>query len=436
VPSEGESDLVRRVRSLVELRSETRNLAYRAPAEFGPDARSKGELVKSLMAFANTADGGHLLVGVGRSEGGFVVEGVSMAQASSFDPSVVADFARSHCSAMPPFRKYNVWLDGSLVVLIDVLEFTDEPIVCTNDLDDVGGRILRNGALYVRTDAAESVEVRDADDMHRVLRLAQRKHASALLRSVREIVGDRPLTVEAEPRAVDPRVQDQHASCELFFVDCGVDGPHWQLVLHPEQYDVERFSRRELRELRQDAEVAIRGWDVPHADPDNDRSFEGGIESWTNWSRYLEAHRFYRSGFFGWRRRLSEDLTPDVPGREGASLTYVSAIYSVTEQLLFASRLATAMGPPDGQVVLDWEVTGLADRKLWLEPGFGSHHSVEYASGADALRRHVAIPVAELETRWKELAVEWMLELCALFDFSPGPGPVRDWQRGFLLGPS
>lgn len=49
---------------LIDRRCESRGLDYKGPMEFGDSKTEQGALMKDLMAFANTQDGGYIVVGV------------------------------------------------------------------------------------------------------------------------------------------------------------------------------------------------------------------------------------------------------------------------------------------------------------------------------------------------------------------------------------
>ena len=74
---------------MLERQAESRGLDYKAPMSFGPGNREKAKIIKCLMAFANTQDGGSILVGVSEASGKFVSSGLTDRQADSFDQSKV-----------------------------------------------------------------------------------------------------------------------------------------------------------------------------------------------------------------------------------------------------------------------------------------------------------------------------------------------------------
>jgi hypothetical protein len=67
-------------------------------------------------------------------------------------------------------------------------------------------------------------------------------------------------------------------------------------------------------------------------------------------------HRFYRSGLFVWRRTLAEDSSEQFKG----SISYVSAIYSLTEFFIFANRYAPLVADEE-DLSMRIDLTGFVD---------------------------------------------------------------------------
>ncbi len=122
------------VRQLLERQSEDRSLDYKTALTF--DSEHKGKLLRCIMAFANTRDGGYILVGVDQRGARFEQVGVTPEQARSFDPTKIGDFAKNYCSILPRVSVREVAIDGLTLLLLRVAEFIDEPIVCISDLHD------------------------------------------------------------------------------------------------------------------------------------------------------------------------------------------------------------------------------------------------------------------------------------------------------------
>ena len=115
------------------LKSEGPNLDYQAGFEWNKSNRDlKYELVRDLMALRNTKAGGRVVFGVRDADLEFV--GVSTAISESIDPSDVVGML--HDNAAPKVRCaiYKREIDGKRIVVFDVAEFEDTPIICTNGI--------------------------------------------------------------------------------------------------------------------------------------------------------------------------------------------------------------------------------------------------------------------------------------------------------------
>lgn len=426
-----DTGLRQRVRGLLDVQAESRSLDYKQPMSFGPDKRSKGEMVKCIMAFANSRDGGYILVGVEERADGFIPVGLSDEQSRSFDPTDLGDFARNYCSPLPSIRSQAVVIDGLILRLITIDEFDSEPIVCTKDLhDDQGRLVLRAAAFYIRTEDAKCEEVRSSDEMREVLQLAVRKQGDAFLRQARAIFGG-VTPAESQSTAMRGPFSTEIQEATEFFEAHHLTGSRWEVLVHPATYQPDRLDRATLRILRRKSEVSIRGWNFPHSDKDHNRAFEHGIESVTNAVHHEEAHRFYTSGLFAWRKRLWEDLPGATEVTNGRQLSFISAIYSLTEYLLFAARYLTEL-VPDGSAFVRVRTVGLAGRRLAsydpAVPIWDDHLGL-----ADEWERTLEIFVAALRGDHEAIAVAWAHDLFTrVFDSEIDEAVIRDWQEKFL----
>lgn len=129
---------------------------YKAGFEWSkPNRDLKYELVRDLIALANTKDGGRVVFGVRDSDLEFV--GVPVEIFESIDPTDIVGML--HDNAAPNVRcaVYKREIDGKRVVVLDVAEFEDTPIICTKAIvcqDGSKRLILRQAAIYARTGRA------------------------------------------------------------------------------------------------------------------------------------------------------------------------------------------------------------------------------------------------------------------------------------------
>jgi predicted HTH transcriptional regulator len=189
------------IRRLLTLKSEEPNLDYKGGFEWSKTNRDqKYELVRDLMALANTRDGGRVVFGVRDADLEFV--GVAADIYTSIDPTDVLGMLHDNAAPKARCAVYKREIDGKRVVVFDVVEFEDTPIICTNGINSLEGNkrvLLRQAAIYIRTGAGSTEEVSAPDDMRSLLERAVRRKADELLRSFRDILTGRPapLSVDA-----------------------------------------------------------------------------------------------------------------------------------------------------------------------------------------------------------------------------------------------
>lgn len=414
------------VRSLVDARSETRNLDYKGPMSFGPGRAEKAEILKDILAMSNTRDGGSILVGISEADNGtFTVEGISSQQAKSFDITKIGDFARDISSAQPNLTSSPIEIDGKLLLLISVREFEEVPLVCIKTMHSVDGKIvLRAGGIYIRTVSAKSVEIGSAEDMQLLIDTAIQKRGDGLIRQIQRLVGTSGIE-QLSPPAKDP-YESEEESAKDFLGRKIPDASHWFFSLAPTDYVDDRIdSNSKLRDIRRNATVSLRGWDFPHTDSTNDVPFESGVESWTTSSRgFMEAHRFYHSGLFTWRSNFSEDFSPSYEN----SLNYVGVIYTVTEFFLFAARLAPEISS-DASSTLKLGVLGLNDRPLKSDSMILWHN---YETGAAQFVKSIVLPVEQLRANHLEVANQLLRSLFELYDLNVDKDVITTWQNKLI----
>ncbi len=413
------------VRQLLERQGEDRNLDYKAAMAFAPN-EVKGKLLKCIMAFANTRDGGHILIGVEQKGVRFEPTGATEQQARSFDPTDIGNFARNYCSTLPRVTSREVTIDGVTLLLVRVAEFADEPIVCTSDLHGADNKpILRKGSIYVRTEDARCVAIDSSETMRSFLALAVQKYGEGLLEQIRGLVGAASIT--NAPMPPNELYAAELTSAEDMFQREELTAPHayWYCTIMPASYDADRIpTTARQREIRMQSEVALRGWNFPHTDREQNQPFEDGIESITHWSRHNEASRFYRSGLFTWRHLLREDASPEYDG----AISFVSSIYSLLEVFVFASRYAPMIADTE-EFVVSVGMANIGGYSLLLDTdGFRERK----ATAASSFAREYRAPVAELRASYRDYATDASQRLFDMFGLDVPVSSVEHWQNRLL----
>ncbi|HXX24856.1 MAG TPA: ATP-binding protein [Terriglobia bacterium] len=175
----------------------------------------KAEIVKDLLAMANTKGGGKVVLGV--RDGDFKPVGLELQEFQSFDQTKVNDFLHRYTDPRFSCLVHKLPVDERLHVVLEVPEFIEIPIICRENFNSTKDNklILKRGGLYVRTEKATSELVSSSEEMRGLIELAVMKKENrfremivALLRPTppEKSLGrrDEPVKASAIPNPVDP----------------------------------------------------------------------------------------------------------------------------------------------------------------------------------------------------------------------------------------
>lgn len=202
---------------------------------------------------------------------------------------------------------------------------------------------------------------------------------------------------------------------------------YWRVVIRPTKFEKLRIATfSEVRQLVQSSTVSWRGWDCPHWNPDTVRNMQDCVESWVDWSYFIEYWRFYRSGQFVHLFALHEDhmdiersLPISYPPRSKRAgyLSTVSTTYTVTEIFEFAARLANKDILRPSAVIS----VGLYNMENHQLETFSANRMLfnEYVCPTnDPIIMEKEIPQHELVTRPDEFALDFVIEIFERFSWN------------------
>lgn len=135
--------------------------------------------------------------------------GLSDADYVSFDTTKVNDFLQRFTDPRASCEIQKLTFDGRKLVVIDVSEFSDVPIICkkdTNSSKESSRLILKSGALYIRTDKATSVQVPSVEEMRELLNRAMLKRSDQLLETIEGLFKGNPRKNESEIQQYDKEI--------------------------------------------------------------------------------------------------------------------------------------------------------------------------------------------------------------------------------------
>ena len=208
---------------------------------------------------------------------------------------------------------------------------------------------------------------------------------------------------------------------------------HWRLVLRPLAPLPDPLSFHACRGLVPRARVSIRGWDLPHIgrredDQGGSERGEDYYENWCDWHTQVEFWRMFRSGQFVSYNALDDDLERRA-GDDVRRLNVVGAIYSVTEFVEFAHRLAE-VGPYRSGYGLDLSLRNTRGR--YLEAGRGRMPFLDFHRvGGENVRIDRRVEPAAIAEGAIATSLSVLLELFDVFGWNPSRNQIRSDQEKF-----
>ncbi len=209
---------------------------------------------------------------------------------------------------------------------------------------------------------------------------------------------------------------------------------HWRVIFRPLVPLAELLSFRDCADLVERNRVSLRGWDFPHIShrQDDQGGTERGnsyVESWCDWQSFLEFWRMHRSGQFLSYNAVHGDAEAVEDGHGVRWLNVVETIYTVSEFVEFAHRLARAGTYRDGYL-LDISLRNTAGRRLNAGRGrmpFWDNQS----SNAATIQIERRVDPDAIEAGAIPTSLGVLLELFDAFGWNPDANQIRGDQEAF-----
>lgn len=211
---------------------------------------------------------------------------------------------------------------------------------------------------------------------------------------------------------------------------------HWRVLIRPAIPLEEQLGFGRCLELVNSSKVSVRGWDYPHVDQQRSDG-RGGIgrgedfyESWTDWEGFLEFWRMYRSGQFLSYNLLHGEI--GMFGQEGGQrvVLAVDTVYSISEYVEFAQRLAKNV-PLGGGYVLTVSLRNAAGYRLGAGAGRMPFLDALLNNSQD-LTVSSTISSAEMTRGTVEIANRLLLAIFDYFGWNPDANQIRNDQEAFF----
>ncbi|APZ93318.1 helix-turn-helix domain-containing protein [Fuerstiella marisgermanici] len=420
---------------------ESSNIDAKGPMSWDSAVES-ASLAKDIASFANSKDGGVLVIGKSETESGdFELTGLTDEQAESFETTKVARWVNNRFAPPMNIVCHQHRHEDRRFVVITIEEFEDIPVLCTKQYQDPANpkkHLLRERTLYVRNANAESAPLESVEELRLLIGLATSKRANEMLTTFEAMLKGRPLL--SQQSDLD-QFEDELASIEQGLGQSYSDqiqAGAWKLVIRPVNYVAERWEHADQ------LESVVRGRAVRLRD-EFPGSYRGThMREWGICNdMYRETWSLARSGQFlmvrpFWENQQKYDCgrrdmqgNPSEPSLEpGKWLDFKPNIFSLTEMFMFAARLVEEYESGE-EVTISLEATSLDGRKL-VTTDFNINLRDPEECRAQVFEYRKTFTVEEMRTEWETKCAQAMKRFIDLF---PGLGveikTMHSWIEKF-----
>lgn len=400
-------------KKLLDKKTENKNLDYKEKLNWlDSDNEEKLKIIKDILAMANTQDGGRIIFGVTDD---FDLKGLSEEDYNSFDTTRVNDFLQSYTD--PKFscfiHKYILYGDKRFI-LIDVPEFSEIPIICKKNghSSKENKLILNSGQIYHRTEGATSQIISSSEEMRNFLQRCIVKKGDQLLRDIKSLILKGVLERSEETEKYFKDIQETKEFVSQSVGEKITNYACWELLVYPTSFKEDRIENQaKIKNFIQETEVYLRGWNFPHTDGNNNSNFLRGVQSYTDFSRHIEAYRAYQDGLFFWTEVLYDDL--EGTKKEKKVLSFIDIIWTIAEIIIFLSRYYDIVCP-DENLYMSLKLNGLLNRELSAEARILLRKG--YISKEEKFIFEKEIDVLNLRVNQKDIIIEIVQKLFRIFN--------------------
>ncbi len=406
----------------------------------GPESAS---LAKDIAAFANTKDGGVIVIGKSENDDrSFQLDGLTEQQASTFETTKVATWVNNRFSPPISLTCHTYHYKRRIFIIITIDEFTDIPHLCVREFQDPSNNkkhILKDRTIYVRTANAESSPLGSVDELRALIGLATAKRGHEMLSMFSSILSGNPLLPNktAEERFLEELSAIKEGLGESFSIPLHQGA--WMLLIRPASFNpqlfeddtqiIEQLIRRNQVRFRSDFPPLQRGthmreWGLCH---ENNRETWGLTTSgqFILIRPYIENSREYKSP---WKDMLGQPTEPELPS--GKWMDIKPSLLTIAEFFAFAERFVREYGVGE-RMHFEIRATAINGRHLVTTDG-SINRDMTPACRANQFTFTKDSTVEEFQATWKELAAKAMKRFSDTFpDTATSIQTMRYWVDRF-----
>ena len=419
---------------ILEINAERSNYDFKAAFDWNEKSKAERcEIVKDILAFANTKDGGHIIIGIKEDNktGKLIREGVSDSYLKSFNQANINNFIENYTDPKHSCEVDIIELNNKNFVVINIPEFKEEPILCKKCYDT----IFSEGQIFTRI-GDKSTPVSSSNEMREILGRALTKKGDKLLREIEIMIKGRPYEINSNDKEkFESDIKEAKNNLNEHLSYYKDNNGYIQLIVTPDKYNenfINEYSK--IIDLISKSSVSMRGWSFPEIE----RSFntnKGVIQIFDEKSfpRIKEGYYAFKSGAFIFERFFTEDLRENKPDN---TLDFLSLMYTITEFLLFIKNYYSNFEELKN-IDINVNLFKTKDRSLSnvYSPDYIWKNNKICKIENISISKETSVP--NLKASWDNLALDIYVQICALFNFNMDineKNAAKKVQNKFLNG--
>lgn len=364
------------LRSLLEYPGETPGVDYKSSEPFDGQSDFSLKIIKHVLGMAN-AGGGFIVIGFPegddskpRRDLNITPEIASTYEATRF-PQMVAKKIRD--TSTIDIVVHHIDFEGKSYPILEIGEFINTPIFCKSDCPGSDGKlILRQGALYLRTDKTNTEEISKPEEWEKLIQISMRKRNDELLERFSKLLeqvqsGITPKNKKKESRKMPNWFSEQRKIAEKVMEDNDFEKKYFEVVSYLPKNRL-LWSHSQLLEAMTKAVLRNTGWPqgvVLYMNEYKPKSIKDGIQATiVSKQNFVSVDHWglSRMGDYYFCRTYHEDF---IESKKISTLSFDTRIWRIAEAIDHTFSLYSQLNI-DPKEVIYLEIThkGLKDRYL------------------------------------------------------------------------
>lgn len=406
------------LRSILDNKPENSNIDFKRGFDWKTKSKQTIDVIKDIMAFSNTQDGGTLIIGFDEKENKF--SSPSEEWLKSYDQTDVSDSLNKYCdpeiylnlSKRDNFEWNNQ--KGHLVIL-EIKDFNISPTICRLESPLFDNKtIFKPGDVFIRTPGASTKKISTASEMYDLIHRFAIKDKERLLREISLIVNNKPIDFTEEPKKkYETEIDTFEKDIQLKQIISSQDKGYWQIYMMPVKYNSNCIELDKMWDIATQSQSRHRGWPFPFIGERYTENNASCLETFLppdTHSKEEEGWRLHKDGLFCFRKMMFENVSSDYFN----TLSKVSAIWTITEMLLFSKRLYEKILEPNDSIYIELTLMGCQGRRYfdnWMDNKYGQPKDIGNTCNTPKIVLTHETQNLRLVLDWKKIADNFIKEL-------------------------